>query len=134
MLGENVGETQGKVTGRRVLPSEGGGPKVEVTMAEGGKLVGLDVQMIATYIAALRPDGTLFGDGQGVVMAANGEGGSFVDSGVGKFNEKGGANFRGALFFQSQAPTLARLNGVGVVFEHDGDENDNTVTRLWEWK
>ena len=99
-----------------------------------GKLLGLDVSVLATYVADLRPDGTLFGGGQGVVMATNGEGGSFAGSGVGKFNEKGGANFRGALYFYSQAPTLARLNGVAVVFEHGGDENDNTVTRLKEWK
>ena len=134
MLGENVGETQGKITVRRVLPSERGGPKVEVAIAESGKLVGLDVNVVATYLAALRPDGTLFGGGQGVVMAANGEGGSFMGQGVGGFTEKGGASFRGALFPQSQSPTLARLNGVAAVFEHDADENDSTRTMLWEWK
>ena len=133
MLGENVGNTQGKVTGRRVLPSEGG-PSVEITIAEAGKTLGLDVQVYATYSADLRPDGTLFGSGQGVAMAANGEGATFTGSGVGRFTEQGGASFRGALYFQSTGATLSRLNGVAVVFEHDADATDNTSTKLWEWK
>ena len=133
MLGENVGNTQGKITGRRVLPSEGG-PKVEITISEAGKTLGLEVQVYATYTATLRPDGTLFGSGQGVAMAANGEGASFTGSGVGRFNENGGASFRGALYFQSDGATLSQLNGVAVVFENDADANDNTGTKLWEWK
>ena len=134
MLGDQVGDTRGKVTGRRVLPSDGGGPKVEVSMAESGKLLGLDVTVPVTYNSALMPDGSLFGEGQGVVMASNGEGASFVGSGAGRFTEAGGASFRGALFFQSSSSTLSRLNGTALVFEHESDADDNTHTALTEWK
>ena len=99
MLGNKIGESQGKVTGRRVLPSDGGGPKVEVSIAEAGKLLGLDVQIMATYNSQMQPDGSLFGQGQGVVMASNGEGASLIGTGSGRFTEAGGVAFRGALFF-----------------------------------
>ena len=134
MLGDKVGESQGKVTNRRVLPSDGGGPKVEVSIAETGKLLGLDVKIVATYNSQVQPDGSLFGEGQGVIMASNGEGGSFVGTGAGRFTETGGASFRGALYFQSSGATLSRLNGVAVVFENEAGADDSSKTGLWEWK
>ena len=103
-------------------------------MAEAGKLLGLDVNVIVTYNSQLQPDGSLFGGGQGVIMASNGEGGSFVGTGVGRFTETGGASFRGALYFQSSGATLSRLNGVAVVFEHEAGADDSTKTSMWEWK
>ena len=133
MLGDNVGETGGKITGRRVLPSDGG-PTVEVSIAERGTLLGLGVSVLATYDSKLRPDGTLLGNGQGVGMASNGEGASFWGTGVGTFTEAGGASLRGALYFFSDGATLSRLNGVAVVYEHDADGDDNTKTTLTEWK
>ena len=134
MLGEKVGETQGKVTGRRVLPSDGGGPKVEVSFAEAGKILGLDVNVLVTYSSQMQPDGSLYGEGQGVAMASNGEGASFVGTGSGRFTETGGTSFRGALYFQSSGATLSRLNGAAVVFENETAADDSTKTGLWEWK
>lgn len=116
-----------------MLPSEGGGPKVEASFTEAGKLLGLDVNVFVTYNSQMQPDGSLFGNGQGVVMASNGEGASFLGTGVGRFTETGGVSFRGALFFQSSGATLSRLNGVAVVFEHEGAADDSTKTGLWEW-
>ena len=134
MLGEKIGQTNGRLTGRRVLESEGGAPKVEVSFTEQGKLLGLDVQVLTTYSATMGPDGTLHGQGQGVVMASNGEGATFVGSGVGTLNEGGGARFTGALYFQSASATLSRLNSITVVFEHEEDAEDNCHTTLTEWK
>ena len=52
-------------------------------------------------------------------MASNGEGATFVGSGVGTLKEGGGARFTGALYFQSASATLSRLNSITVVFEHE---------------
>jgi hypothetical protein len=133
MLGDSVGDLQGKLTGRRVVSVEGG-PKIEASFAEAGKLAGLDVNTIVTYASKLLPDGTLYGEGQGVIMAANGEGASFVGQGVGRFTETGGVSFRGALYSQSMGATLSKLNGTTLVYEHESDADDNTTTKLWEWK
>jgi len=64
MLGEQIYESRGKRTGRRVLCVEGGF-KVEVSFEGGGKLLGVDVTEIGTYWSESRPDGSLYGEGQG---------------------------------------------------------------------
>jgi hypothetical protein len=40
MLGEQIGEELGRITARRVLPSDEYGPKVEVTFEASGKVLG----------------------------------------------------------------------------------------------
>ena len=45
MLGELVGEERGKLTGLRVLPHEGSGPKVEVTFQASGKMLETDAEV-----------------------------------------------------------------------------------------
>ena len=82
----------------------------------------------------MRPDGTLYGQGQGVVMASNGEGATFIGSGVGTLKEGGGVRFTGALHFQSASATLSRLNRITAAFVHEEDAEDNCSTTLTEWK
>ena len=41
MLGEQIAESHGKRTGRRVLSTEGGSFKVEVSFESTGKLLGI---------------------------------------------------------------------------------------------
>jgi hypothetical protein len=133
MLGEKLGEERGKVTSRRVLPSDGG-PKVETSFASTGKLLGKDVQDIGTYWAQMRPDGTLFGDGQGVIMTADGGAASWRGNGIGRIGAGGAVSFRGAIYYQTASPDLAQLNGTVGVFEYEVDANDNTHGQIWEWK
>ena len=58
MLGELLDEARGKITGQRVLPSEGAGPKVETSLQSSGKILGVEYNEMATYVAVARPDGT----------------------------------------------------------------------------
>ncbi|HEY3116654.1 MAG TPA: hypothetical protein VGK54_07935 [Chloroflexota bacterium] len=134
MLGEKVLEETGKVTGQRTLPSEGGGPKVETSFQTTGKLCGVDETSIITYEAVMRLDGTLFGDGQGVIMGKGGEAATFRAQGVGVMKADGSISFRGAAYYQSAHPTWARLNSVAGVFEYEQDANGNTKGQVWEWK
>jgi hypothetical protein len=60
--------------------------------------------------------------------------GTWKGSGVGKFNEKGGVTYRGAIYFQSGVERLLRLNSVATIFEYETDANDNTITEAFEWK
>ena len=107
MIGDKAGDSQGKVTGRRVIPSAGGEPKVDVSFTESDKLLELDVNVLVTYSSQMQPDGSLYGEGQGVAMVSNGEGASFVGTGSGRFTEDGGTSFRDARYFQSQGATLS---------------------------
>ena len=131
MLGDQMAEETGKVTGFRVLDSAG--PKVEVSFRTEGKILGTDYQGRGTYCSEMQAGGFLFGEGQGVYMA---QGGLAVwkGQGTGKLNPAGGVTYRGAIHFMSATGSLGKLAGMVGVFEHSTDGNDNVTSKLWEWK
>ena len=133
MLGEQIAESRGKRTGRRVL-SVDGGFKVEVAFETTGKLLGIDTNEIGTYWSASRPDGSLYGEGQGIVGTPDGEGATWKGQGVGKFVAGGAISYRGAVYYNSASPKFARLNTVAAVFEFEVDAQGNIHSKLWEWK
>jgi hypothetical protein len=133
MLGEQIGELRGKRTVRRVLSSDSGF-KVEVSFEDAGKLLGADVMELASYTSTSRPDGTLYGEGQGVVITKDGESATWKGQGVGKFTKTGGVSYRGAVYYSSASPKFARLNSVAGVFEFEADADGNVHSKLWEWK
>jgi hypothetical protein len=45
MLGQKLGEFQGKVTGQRILPADGAHPKTETSFEISGILLGIDATM-----------------------------------------------------------------------------------------
>ena len=83
----------------------------------------------------LREDGTIYGEcpNSGVVMAADGIG-TFRATGIGSFTEDGGVAFKGVVYFQTAAPSLASLNGAAVVYNWDVDAEGNATWELWDWK
>ena len=133
MLGEQLGESKGKRTARRVL-SVDGGFKVEVSFEDSGMMLGIEVNDIGTYCSVSRPDGSVYGEGQGVVMTPDGGGATWKGQGVGKFLSGGAVSYRGAIYYTTANPKLARLNGIAGVFEFEVDANGNTHTKIWEWK
>jgi hypothetical protein len=135
MLGEMIGEEQGKIVAVRVLPSNGQAPQVEVSFQSKGKLVGVETTNLGTYISTLMPTGIFNGNGQGVAMTPDGDTVTWTGTGVGKPTGKGhAASWRGALYFQTSSQRLAGLNKIATVFEYEIDENGNSSTKLWEWK
>ena len=93
------------------------------------------MQMMATYTAEMGSDGILHGEcpNAGVVIAADGVA-TFRATGVGTFTEDGGATFKGVCYFQTSAPSLAKLNGAAVVYDWDVDPEGNAAWELWQWK
>ena len=137
MLGEKLGELQGKVTGQRVLSSEGAGPKMETSFEIRGAILGVEAAMLGTYWSTVRPDGSLYGECpmQGILTTAGGEVGTWTAAGVGRFTGKGTAvSFRGAIYFQRVPQQLARISQVAVLYEWEVDEQGNCKTPLVEWK
>jgi hypothetical protein len=134
MLGEKIGESTGKVTSQRVLPNPGGGPKMETSFQASGKLLGVDETETGTYWAVVRSDGTLFGEGQGVIMGKEGDMATWVGQGVGTIGKGGAVSYRGAIYYQSASPKWSRLNSVASVFEFEVDAQGNSRSQLWEWK
>lgn len=135
MLGEKIGEETGRVTGRRVLPSEGGGPpKVEISFEGSGTILGVETTTVATYWSIVRPDGTLYGEGQAIVMTKDGEAATWIGQGVGQFTGGGAVSYRGAVYYQTASEKLARLNSIATIYEYEVDAEGNTQAVSWEWK
>jgi hypothetical protein len=134
MLGEKIGEATGKVTLERVLPSEGGAPRMETCFTETGTLFGVPFKDTGTYWSAMRPDGTLYGEGQGITMSPQGDSATWVGQGVGTLKKDGAVSYRGALYFRTTSQKWARLNSCAAVFEYEIDAQGNTRSQLFEWK
>jgi hypothetical protein len=132
MLGELIYQGSGKRIVRRVLSTEP--VKVEVTFEGNGKLLGSDFIEIGTYSSVVRPDGTIYGEGEGVLLSAAGDQVTWKGAGVGTFKERGAVAYRGAVFYHTASAKLSRLNSVAGVFEFEADGDGNTQSKIWEWK
>ncbi len=133
MLGEMIGESRGKRTGRRVVSTEAAF-KVEVSFEDNGKIAGVEGNNIGTYWAQNRPDGSLFGEGQGVFVTHDGEIATWKGQGVGQLKGGGAVSYRGAVYYSTTSAKLARINTIACVFEFDVDGDGTPHTKSWEWK
>ena len=135
MLGEKIGEATGKVTNRRVLPSESGMPTVEVSFQATAKLYGIDVMEMGTYRSVMKPGGGIYGEGQGLIVTTDGDAATWRGAGVGKPTGKGmSVSYRGAVYYETTSPKLSRLNNLCAVFDYEVDDAGNTHSILSEWK
>lgn len=133
MLGEQIGEDKGNVTARRVVPGQNGSPRVETTFESTGRLLGVNERGVATYWSEIRPDGNLYGEGQGVVMGEGGAMANWKGSGIGVLQADGSVKFRGAIYYESASTKWTRLNRVAIAYEHDVAADGSTHSKLWEW-
>ena|SRR5437763_4498845 len=134
MLGGKIGEMSGKITSQRVLSIEGGGPKMETSFQASGLFVGTKAKDTGTYSTVARPDGTLYGQGEGVMMTDDAEMATWTGHGVGRMNKDGSASYRGAIYYQTMPARWSRLNNIAVLFEYKVDAEGNTHSEYWEWK
>lgn len=134
MQGDKIGEESGQVTSQRVLPNPGGGPKMETSFLTSGTILGTSHTTRGTYVAAVRPDGNLFGEGQGIVMSKDGDMATWVGQGVGTIKKDGSVSYRGAIYYQTSSAKWSRLNSVAAIFEYEVDAQGNTRAQIWEWK
>lgn len=134
MLGEKIGEMSGRINSQRVLPNPGEVLKMETSFQANGSLLGANVKETGTYWTVVRPDGTLYGEGQGVMVGKDGKMATWTGHGVGVTKKDGTASYRGAIYYQTVPPRWSRLNKVAVLFEYEVDAEGNTHSDYWEWK
>jgi hypothetical protein len=132
MLGEQIGESKGKRIVRRVLSIDP--VTAEVSFEDAGSLGGVAITGLGTYTSIVRPDGSIYGNGQGLLTTADGEGITWEGSGLGKFGPGGSVSYRGMLYYRSPSPKYAHLNNICGVFEFEVDAAGNTSSKVWEWK
>lgn len=136
MLGEQISDMRGKVTGQRVLP---GGDyrylRMEATIQEEGTVLGVNGLNMGTYTIFERVPGQLYGEGQGLLALETGETAMWNGHGVGTMGAGMAMSIRFSIAYQAPADgKLARLNSVLVVGEHEVDAQMNTHTVACEWK
>jgi hypothetical protein len=79
MLGDLIYEQKGKITSQRVLDAEGA--KMETSFSGSANYRGTDGTEVGTYSSILRPEGVLYGEGQGVITSKDGEVATWTGSG-----------------------------------------------------
>ena len=134
MLGDYIGEVRGQSIGTRVLPDDGHGPRMEVTDSGAGTLYGLHVNQTVTYTTTMRPNGTMAGEGTGLVMSETGDSATFRGFGVGRMVGGGASSWRGTLIFETTSERLSKLNGLAALFEYEIDASGKSDGKLTEWK
>jgi hypothetical protein len=132
MLGELLAENTGRRIVRRVLGTDP--MTVEVSFEETGKMLGVATNGLGTYTSVVRPDGSVYGEGQGAEFTSDGEMISWKGSGQGKLGPGGTVSYRGILYFQTASQKMARLNATPGIFEYEVDAEGKTQTKIWEWK
>jgi hypothetical protein len=132
MLGEQIGESTGKRLVRRILSVEP--TTAEVSFEDTGHMVGVPTNGTGTYTSVVHADGSIFGQGQGLIVTADGEGITWTGTGVGHFGAGGAVSYRGMLFFRTTSQKLGRLNNACGAFEFEVDGAGGTVSKIWEWK
>lgn len=142
MLGELIEDESGKVTGHRVLDTEG--PKVERSFTMVGKYKEIEATDIGTFCTVMRKNAAadeeprMYAEAQGVITANDGLGmATYTAQGVGRVTSPGKLRFHGSVFFRSSSTgggTLTFLDNMVGVFEYEGDEQGNCSVKVWEWK
>jgi|SRR5579871_1399638 len=132
-IGEVISEGKGKRTGRRIMATE---PQflVEVSFEETTKLLGIDGMNIGTYSSSNKPDGSIYGQGEGVFATMDGDFVTWHGMGVGHFLAGGAVNYKGAISFRTTAAKLDRVNGMAGVLEFEVAADGSTKSKTCELK
>ena len=132
MLGDQLGESKGKRIVRRVLSVDP--VTAEVTFEDSGEMLGIATSGVGTYTSVVRPDGSIHGQGQGLIVTQDGDAITWTGTGIGAFGAGGAVSYRGMLYYRTASQKLSRLNNASVAFEFDVDGAGNTASKVWEWK
>jgi hypothetical protein len=134
MLGELIGEMEGKVSSQRVIDVKG--PTMETSVTASGKLRDVQVIETLTYVANTSSKGVLHGVGNGIITTTeDGDLATYTGEGIGRFDASGVLKWRGAIFFEASSEgKLGFLNNIVSVFEAEVDAHGNFSDKTWEWK
>ena len=72
-LGDLILDETGQVTGTRVLSTDASGTNLELSLQLTGTIRGVPQTTMWTYTTLTRPDGSIYGTGQGVMTTQDGD-------------------------------------------------------------
>ncbi len=134
-LGDLILEETGQVTGTRVLSADASGASIEICLQLTGTIRGVAETTIWTYTTLTRPDGSIYGSGQGVMTTEDGDVINLIGHGSAQAAPPGGTTkFRTMLHPHAASAKYADLNGIGLAGEYDVAPDGSAVNKCWEWK
>ena len=134
-LGDLICEETGQVTGIRVLSTDASGTKVEINLQTTGKIRGVSENTLWTYTQLTRTDGSIYGQGLGIMTTGDGDVLQLIGHGSAMAAGPGGTiNFRVMVHYHTASAKYADLNGIGGVGEYDVGPDGKTANKFWEWK
>jgi hypothetical protein len=126
-------EGKGKQTQLRILNANGA---AKASGNDNGKFKDLDLDSTNfwTVSTVFESDGTEIGQGNGIMLAQDGQIVNYTTSFTGK-PKNSGRSIRGSLSFQTDSQgTVSSLDDMVAVLEFDSDAAQNYSLKLWEWK
>lgn len=134
-LGNLVLDETGSVTGVRVLSNDATGTTMEFCLQLTGTIRGVAETTLWTYTTLTRPDGSIYGEGQGVMTTQEGDVISLKGHGSSKAVGPGETTrFSTMLHAHSASAKYADLNSIGLVGEYDVAPGGSATNKNWEWK
>jgi hypothetical protein len=131
MIGEQIEELKGKITGQRMVSVD----TMETTVSSSGSIRGTQVTQILTFVGRPTSEGVIHGIGMGMTMAGESGVATFTGEGVGRFGSSGNISWRGSIFYKTSSNgKLSFLNNMVEVFETEIDAEGNFFHKAWEWK
>lgn len=134
MLGEVLGEGSGKTIGTKLLSTEGPEFKIEASIQGTGKLLGEETTEITTYWQTMRPGGSLYGEGQVLVMTKKGETLIWKGFGVGRpTGDPPASRWAVCGAYQTVPSRFERLLGSATVSEFEIKADGSYQYKTQEW-
>jgi hypothetical protein len=131
MLGDQIAELKGKISGHRVLDIEG--PTMETNVSIEGIFRGTQVTQYMTYISKPLSHGVIHAKAKGVMRSDESEIVVSTGEGIGRIDPSG-VKWRGCAFYRtSSSGKLAFLNNLVGLFETTVDKEGNFTEKIWEW-
>src|SRR5919198_5889568 len=124
MLGEQIEDLKGKITGQRVVQVQ---PlTIETSVSASGSIRGTQVTQMLTFVGSPvaagsegeeeeEERGVIHGKGGGIIMmAGQSEFATFTGEGIGRISSSGGTKWRGSIFYStsSKKGKLSFLNNM----------------------
>ena len=134
-LGDLVLDETGTVTGIRILSTDASGTKAEICLQSTGTIRGVAETTLWTYTQLTRPGGSIYGSGQGIMTAQDGDVVRLIGHGSAEAPPAGGtARFCTMLHPHSTSEKYADLNTIGLVGEYEVAPDGTATNKCWEWK
>ena len=133
-LGELVLDDTGQITGTRVLSTDTTGTTLELNLQLTGTIRGVAHTTMWTYTTVTRPDGSIYGQGTGVLTTVNGDVVHLIGHGSGKANPGSSVRFLTMLHAHGATGQNTDLNNIGLVGEYEVTVDGTATNKCWEWK